>query len=103
MSYKFKKSFTHIILESILYLLTTISMIILIVVLLSTFYLAMKKVEKMTKIKTISIKCYSGNTLIYEGKSKAISNVKSNSYEFIELGTNNSMEISGNCIIKYDN
>ena len=77
-------------------------MIILIVVLLSTFYLAMKKVEKMTKIKTISIKCYSGNTLIYEGKSKAISNVN-NTYEFIELGTNNSMEISGNCIIKYDN
>ena len=79
-------------------------MIILIVILLSTFYLAMKKVEKMTKIKTISIKCYSGNTLIYEGKStKAINNVKSNSYEFIELDTNNSMEISGNCIIKYDN
>jgi len=99
------KSFTHIVLESILYLLTTISMIILIVMLLSTFILGIKeKVEKMTKIETLSIKCYSGNKLIYEGKcTEAIYNVKSNSYEFIELGTNNSMEISGNCIIKYDN
>ena len=101
MSYKFKKSFTHIILESIFCLLMTI----LIVMLLSTFILVIKeKVEKMTKIETISIKCYSGNKLIYEGKStEAIYNGKSNSYEFIELGTNNSMEISGNCIIKYDN
>lgn len=95
-----KKSFIDIILESIFYLL----MIILIVMLLSTFYLGMIEiVEKMTKIETLSIKCYSGNKLIYEGKStEAIYNVKSNSYEFIELGTNNSMEISGNCIIKYD-
>ena len=54
--------------------------------------------------KRATIKCYSGNTLTYEGKSGGpIRNVKSNSYEFRELGTNNSMEISGNCIIKYDN
>lgn len=52
-----------------------------------------------------SIKCYSGNTLIYEGKSiGAISNVSySDNYQFRELGTDNFMEVSGNCIIKHDN
>jgi hypothetical protein len=52
-----------------------------------------------------SIKCYSGNTLIYEGKSTgAISNARSSDgYQFRELGTDNFMEVSGNCIIKYDN
>ena len=57
-----------------------------------------------TDDKKGSIKCYSGNTLIYEGKSREIIHVSySDNYEFTELGTNNSMEVSGNCIIKYDN
>lgn len=52
-----------------------------------------------------TIKCYSGNMLIYEGKSTgAIKNASSSDgYQFREAGTDNFMEVSGNCILKYDN
>tara|TARA_R110000868_G_scaffold378378_2_gene643812 strand:+ start:369 stop:659 length:291 start_codon:yes stop_codon:yes gene_type:complete len=52
-----------------------------------------------------TIKCYSGNTLTYEGKTTGVIRYISSSdnYQFRELGTDNFMEVSGNCIIKYDN
>lgn len=50
------------------------------------------------------VKCYSGTLLIYEGESTgAVKNAdQSDGYQFREKGTNNFLEVSGNCIITYE-
>jgi hypothetical protein len=52
----------------------------------------------------ITIKCYSAGTLIYEGKSTGeIMESRSTDYYyyFRELGTDNLVKVSGNCVITY--
>ena len=50
------------------------------------------------------IKCYSGTKLIYEGESTgAVSNAsRSDGYQFREKGSDRFLEVSGNCIIEYN-
>ena len=50
------------------------------------------------------IKCYSGDTLIYEGtsKGKVSSEQYSDGYLFIDDFTDKLVEVSANCVIKYD-
>lgn len=49
------------------------------------------------------IKCYSGGKLIYEGRSTgAVKNAdQSDGYQFREKGTDNFLEVSGDCILTY--
>lgn len=51
-----------------------------------------------------NIKCYSGNLLIYEGNSSGnfLSEDKSDGYFFREKDTERLLEVSGNCIITYE-
>lgn len=51
--------------------------------------------------KSRSIVCWSGNTVIYAGKStgKIQSEANSDGYFFTEKGTGKLMEVSGNCVI----
>ena len=51
-----------------------------------------------------SVKCYSGMQLIYEGVSTGAikSPQASDGYQFRERGTNKFLEVSGNCIIQYE-
>lgn len=48
-----------------------------------------------------SIKCYSGEKIIYDGVStgKILSETNSDGYYFTEKGTNKLLEVSGNCVI----
>jgi hypothetical protein len=50
-----------------------------------------------------SVKCYSGNILIYEGESTGkVSNPEgSDGYYFVDKKDNLLKEVSGNCIITY--
>jgi hypothetical protein len=50
-----------------------------------------------------SVKCYSGNILIYEGESTGIvsNSTESDGYYFIDKKDNLLKEVSGNCIITY--
>lgn len=50
-----------------------------------------------------TIKCYSAGTLIYEGKStgEIMQSRSRDYYYFRELGTDNLVKVSGNCVIKY--
>ena len=49
------------------------------------------------------IKCYSGDTLIFEGESTGKINSEANSdgYYFVDKSDNKLKEVSGNCIIEY--
>lgn len=61
------------------------------------------KVDKLFSFGGVrSIKCYSGNVLIYEGKSsgKVYSEQSSDGYIFNEKGSGDLMEVSGNCIMR---
>ena len=51
-----------------------------------------------------TIKYYSGGTLIYSGKStgKVLSEANSDGYFFKETSTGQLKEVSGNCVIAYD-
>lgn len=51
-----------------------------------------------------SVKCYSGGTIIYEGRStgKVVSEANSDGYFFKDTKTGDMMEVSGNCVIIYD-
>lgn len=63
------------------------------------------KFSKLTNIgNSATIKCYSGGTLIYDGKStgKISSEENSDGYFFKEQGTGKLKEVSGNCDITYD-
>ena len=48
-----------------------------------------------------SIKCWSGDRIIYSGRStgKIDSEVNSDGYYFVEVETNKLIEVSGNCVI----
>jgi len=50
-----------------------------------------------------TIKCYSGEKLIFEGKStgKVKSEANSDGYAFKDAGDGKLKEVSGNCIIEY--
>lgn len=50
------------------------------------------------------IECYSGGTLIYDGRStgKVKSETNSDGYFFVDRETGLPMEVSGNCVITYD-
>ena len=52
-----------------------------------------------------SVKCYSGNLLIYEGVStgKVKSSEQSDGYYFVDSADGKLKEVSGNCIITYLN
>ena len=54
--------------------------------------------------KGADIKCYSGDKLIYEGRStgKVSSEAQSDGYFFRDAKDNQLKEVSGNCIISYD-
>lgn len=51
-----------------------------------------------------TIECYSGIKLIYKGKSTGAikSPESSDGYQFREQGTDKFMEVSGNCVMTYD-
>ncbi len=51
-----------------------------------------------------SVKCYSGGVVIYDGVStgKVQSEAQSDGYYFRDANTGISMEVSGNCVIRYD-
>lgn len=51
-----------------------------------------------------TVECWSGDTKIYEGKSsgKVLSEANSDGYYFRDTATGHVMEVSGNCIITYD-
>jgi len=51
-----------------------------------------------------NIKCWSGGKLIYEGRSTGAirSPESSDGYQFREVKTGDFMEVSGNCVIEYD-
>ena len=50
------------------------------------------------------VKCYSGTSIIYDGRStgKVISEESSDGYVFKDAKTGHLMEVSGNCVIDYD-
>jgi len=50
------------------------------------------------------VKCYSGGELIYEGNStgKVISEQSSDGYFFRDQQSGDMMEVSGNCVITYN-
>jgi hypothetical protein len=50
-----------------------------------------------------TVRCYSGGTLIYEGKStgKVISEAQSDGYAFRDAADRKLKEVSGDCIIDY--
>ena len=50
-----------------------------------------------------TVKCYSGETVIYEGKSngKVESPQSSDGYVFMDASTKKLTEVSGNCVITY--
>ena len=50
------------------------------------------------------ITCFSGGVFIYEGVStgKIVSEESSDGYFFREKGSNRLMEVSGNCVIVYE-
>lgn len=50
-----------------------------------------------------NVKCYSGNTLIFDGNStgKVISEANSDGYAFRDVADGKLKEVSGNCIITY--
>jgi len=52
-----------------------------------------------------TVECYSGGKLIYSGKSvgKPVSESNSDGYTFRENGTDELVEVSGNCVIRYGN
>lgn len=61
--------------------------------------------EKLTNFGgSASIVCYSGELIIYDGKSsgKVLSEANSDGYYFKDASTGALMEVSGNCIITYD-
>jgi|694.fasta_scaffold00172_122 hypothetical protein len=49
------------------------------------------------------VKCYSGDTVIYDGDStgKIMNSHESDGYYFIDKESNSMVEVSGNCVIKY--
>lgn len=49
------------------------------------------------------VRCYSGNTIIYDGDStgKIMNSKQSDGYFFIDRVTNKMVEVSGNCVINY--
>lgn len=53
--------------------------------------------------KSAEITCYSGNTIIYKGKSsgKVLSEANSDGYYFKDSASGQMMEVCGNCVIKY--
>ena len=50
-----------------------------------------------------SIKCWSGDTLIYEGASagKVFSEMYSDGYYFVDKATKKPMEVIGNCVFRF--
>jgi len=52
-----------------------------------------------------SIKCYSAEKLIYEGEStgKVASEANSDGYFFVDKADGKLKEVSGNCVIQYNN
>lgn len=64
---------------------------------------------QMAKVRAIGssaeVTCFSGEKVIYHGKSsgKVISEENSDGYFFRDKGTKQTVEVSGNCIIVYDN
>lgn len=50
-----------------------------------------------------SVRCFSGDSLIYAGHStgKVANPSGSDGYQFMEEGTDQLVEVSGNCIIRY--
>ncbi len=61
-------------------------------------------IGKMSALNgSASVKCYSGNILIYEGESTGIvsNSTESDGYYFIDKKDNLLKEVSGNCIITY--
>ena len=50
-----------------------------------------------------TVKCYSGDTVIYSGKSngKVESPQSSDGYVFMDAATDRLTEVSGNCVITY--
>jgi len=50
-----------------------------------------------------SIKCWSGDTLIYKGASagKVFSEMYSDGYYFVDEATGKPMEVIGNCVFKF--
>ncbi len=62
---------------------------------------------KVGKFKSLGasghVKCYSGDTVIYDGYStgKISSSQESDGYYFIDKATNAMVEVSGNCVINY--
>lgn len=59
---------------------------------------------KLTALgSSASVKCYSGGKLIYEGEStgKVSSEENSDGYYFVDKDTEETLEVSGNCIINY--
>lgn len=63
---------------------------------------------KIGKFKALGaaghVKCYSGDTLIYEGDStgKISNSHESDGYYFIDKVTKSMVEVSGNCVIHYN-
>lgn len=61
-------------------------------------------IGKITSLgKSAEIICYSGNTIIYNGKSsgKVLSEANSDGYYFKDSESGQMMEVCGNCVIKY--
>ena len=61
-------------------------------------------IGKLTSLgKSAEITCYSGNTIIYKGKSsgKVLSEANSDGYYFKDSKTGQMMEVCGNCVITY--
>jgi hypothetical protein len=62
---------------------------------------------KFGKIKALGasahVKCYSGDTVIYDGYStgKISNSQQSDGFYFIDKATNGMVEVSGNCVISY--
>ena len=62
------------------------------------------RMGKLTSLGSpASVQCWSGEKLIYEGRStgKVISEENSDGYFFRDAETDEMMEVSGNCIITY--
>tara|TARA_R110001606_G_scaffold134259_1_gene270604 strand:- start:17616 stop:17873 length:258 start_codon:yes stop_codon:yes gene_type:complete len=60
---------------------------------------------KLTSLgDSASVKCWSGGTLIFDGKStgKVQSEKSSDGYFFKDAKDNKFKEVSGNCVITYD-
>lgn len=51
-----------------------------------------------------AVTCWSGDTVIFNGRStgKVLSEAQSDGYFFVDSASKQTVEVSGNCVIRYD-